>query len=81
MSQARRINAPKETRVEVGPEGTPLGLGGTAIESIREEWVIEDRWWTEGPLHRHYYELALADGRNVTVFRDVRAARWYRHSA
>lgn len=81
MSKARRINVPKEVRVEVGPEGTPQRLSGTAIESIREEWVIEDRWWTERPLHRHYYELVMADGRDVTVFRDVASGRWYRQSA
>ncbi len=81
MSLARRINAPRGVRVEVGREGIPLSLGGMAVESIREAWVIEDRWWTERPLRRHYYELVLADGRNVSVFRDVAVGRWYRHSA
>jgi len=81
MSLARRINAPKGVRVEMGHGGMPLELGGMAVEAIREEWVVEDRWWTRRPLHRHYYELVLADGRNVTVFRDVQVGRWYRHSA
>jgi hypothetical protein len=58
--------------------GAPVALGGTAVEAIREDWVVEDRWWTAQPLHRHYYELALADGRNAIVFRDLRTGRWNR---
>jgi hypothetical protein len=78
MSRARRVYAPRRTAVEAGGDGAPRALGGTAVEAIREEWVVEDRWWTGEPLHRHYYELALADGRSATVFRDVRTGSWFR---
>jgi len=77
VSRARRIYRPRSARVQAGDDGSPLALAGTAIESIREEWVVEDRWWTERPLHRHYYELTLADGRSATVFRDVRTGCWH----
>ena len=30
------------------------------VEAIREEWLVEDRWWTSAPLRRHYFELVLA---------------------
>ncbi len=75
--RARRVYAPRRAAVEAGEDGVPRGLEETAVEAIREEWVVEDRWWTGEPLHRHYYELALADGRSATVFRDVRTGRWY----
>ena len=78
MSRARRLYAPRRAAVEAGDDGAPRALGGTVVEAIREEWVVEDRWWTAHPLHRHYYELALADGRSATVFRDVRTGRWHR---
>jgi hypothetical protein len=81
MSEARRIYAPRGTAVEVGDDGAPRALEGAAVEAIREEWVVEDRWWTARPLHRHYYELVLADGRGATVFRDVRTGRWHRQRA
>jgi hypothetical protein len=81
MSRARPIYRPEAARVEAGEDGSPRALAGTAVESIREEWVVEDRWWTTRPLHRHYYELILADGRDVTVFRDVRTGRWHRQVA
>jgi hypothetical protein len=81
MSRARRIYSPQGAAIKADRGGTPLALGGMPVASIREEWVVQDRWWTERPLHRHYYELALADGRNVTVFRDVGSGRWQRQPA
>jgi hypothetical protein len=48
------------------------------VETVAEEWVVEDRWWTGRPLKRRYFELVLADGRNTIVFRDLRGGgRWY----
>jgi hypothetical protein len=50
----------------------------TRVEAVSEEWVVEDRWWTDAPLRRRYFELVLADGRNVVVFRDLAGeGRWY----
>jgi len=43
---------------------------------MREDWVVEDRWWAEESVRRRYFELVLVDGRNVVVFRDVVAGRW-----
>ncbi len=51
------------------PTGSPLAVDGVAVEAVREEWVVEDRWWTPRPLRRRYFELALADGRAAVVFR------------
>jgi hypothetical protein len=51
------------------------------VEAVREEWLVEDRWWTPQPLRRHYFELAIADGRALTVFRAAGAQRWYRQRA
>jgi hypothetical protein len=46
------------------------------VETIREEWVVEDRWWTGLPVRRRYFELVLANGRNAVVFLDLRTRRW-----
>ncbi len=81
MSAARRIYAPRPVAVESDDDGSPRALDGVGVEAIREEWVVEDRWWTERPLRRHYYELVLVDGRNVTAFRDLRSGRWHRQAA
>jgi hypothetical protein len=72
---------PKPIEVEVDPEWAPARVEGTAVEAVREEWLVEDRWWTPRPLRRHYFELALADGRALTVFRDAGDGRWFRQRA
>jgi hypothetical protein len=59
---------PKPAEVEVGEGGIPCAVGSVAVEAVREEWLVEDRWWTPEPLRRRYFELALADGRCVVVY-------------
>ena len=55
----------------------PRTIAGAPVDSIREEWVVEDRWWTGKPLRRRYFEVVLADGRNVVVFRDLVGGAWF----
>jgi hypothetical protein len=76
-SGSRRIGAPKPTSVMAGSGGAPGTIAGAAVDSIREEWVVEDRWWTGKPLRRRYFEVVLADGRNVVVFRDLAGGGWF----
>ncbi|MGB7588606.1 MAG: hypothetical protein WBM00_07855 [Solirubrobacterales bacterium] len=81
MMRTRRLYTPRRAAVKTGSDGTPRAVGGIAIEAVREEWLLEDRWWTPHPLRRHYFELALADGRDITVFRDGQDGSWYRQRA
>jgi hypothetical protein len=64
--------------VSPAPDGTPRAVGGIPVEGLREEWRLEDRWWTRRPQHRRCFELVLADGRNVVVFREGNSGRWFR---
>jgi hypothetical protein len=73
----RRLSEPRPARVEAGAGGVPVAVGGSAVEAVAEDWVVEDRWWTGKPLRRRYFELVLADGSNVVVFRDLVRGRWY----
>jgi hypothetical protein len=77
----RRLYSPRPVEVHLGPDGVPVAVGGIAVEALREEWVVEDRWWTPRPLRRHYFELALSDGRALTVFHLPGGGRWYRQRA
>lgn len=74
----RRLYVPRPVQVEADEAGRPTAVDGVAVEAVREEWVVEDRWWTPQPLGRHYFELALAGGRNLVVFRSIVSRRWYR---
>jgi hypothetical protein len=70
---------PRPVRVEMGDGGEPAAVDSVAVDAVREEWLVEDRWWTPKPLRRRYFELVLADGRNVVVFREPAddAGRWF----
>jgi hypothetical protein len=74
---AQGLYQPRPVPVRAGEGGVPVEVGGTTVASIREEWVIEDRWWTPRPLRRRYFELILADGRDTVVFRSAPSGRWY----
>jgi hypothetical protein len=77
----RRIAEPLPAVVRAGAGGVPLQVDGRAVEGVRETWLVEDRWWTERPLRRRYWEVVTACGRNVVVYRDlVEPGRgWYSH--
>lgn len=70
---------PKPARVRVDSHGHPVAVGAAAVESVREEWLVEDRWWMPEPIRRHYFELALSDGRCEAVFREGSA--WFSQRA
>lgn len=74
----RRLYVPQPANVEADSAGRPVTVDSVTVEAVREEWVVEDRWWTPNPLGRHYFELVLADGRNLVVFRSIVSKRWYR---
>ena len=71
----KRLYEPEPVAVEAGPERAPLAIAGVAVESVREQWVVEDRWWEPEQLRRAYFELALADGRVAVVFSRRRRRR------
>jgi CO dehydrogenase/acetyl-CoA synthase delta subunit len=77
---ARVLNRPQPARVRLDParpEGMPAAVNGEAVESLRESWLVEDRWWTPEPLRRRYWELVGKQGRNMVVFHDLCSGRWF----
>jgi hypothetical protein len=78
VSSRRSVYWPEPVEVEAGRDGAPVAVAGVAVEAVREDWRVEDRWWTPKPLDRRYFELALADGRCVVVFREpASGGRWF----
>jgi hypothetical protein len=76
-SGSRRIGVPKPTAVEADERGVPLEVASVRVDTVREEWVVEDRWWTGNPMRRRYFELVLENGRNVVVYRELLAGGWF----
>ena len=72
-----RFNAPRAARVEANANGTPLEVNHRAVTLVREEWRVVDRWWTEEPVIRGYFEVVLESGENTVVFYDGASGGWY----
>jgi hypothetical protein len=77
MTRTRRLSEPRPVRVRTGDGGRPVRIGERMVESVRESWLVEDRWWTDVPLRRRYWEVVTTCGRDLVVFRDLERGRWY----
>ena len=77
---ARRLNEPTAA-VVLAPDDVPTMIDRAWVAAVRDEWRVVDRWWTEEPVSRRYFEVVLDTGRNVVVFRDELTAKWYRQRA
>jgi hypothetical protein len=78
---ARGLNAPRAALVETAFDGTPRVVDRELVSLVREEWRVVDRWWTEEPVNRRYFEVVLESGRNVCVYRDGEAGCWFAQNA
>jgi hypothetical protein len=77
VRSAGRLNAPRAAVVETRVDGTPVMVNRQPVALVREEWRVVDRWWTEEPLSRRYFELVLQSGENAVVFRDEARGCWF----
>ena len=55
----------------------PRLVNRQVVAVVREEWRVVDRWWTEEPVQRRYFEVVLETGQNVVVFRDEERGEWF----
>ena len=78
MSGPRRISVPRRVAVTSDDAGRPVAVEDRTVDTVRESWLIEDRWWTERPLRRRYWEIVTTCGRNDVIFQDLIAGRWWR---
>ena len=74
---ARRLNQPQRALVEAHVDGSPRRVNRSAVALVREEWRVVDRWWTEEPVSRRYFDVVLAGGEHMVVFRDEEVGRWF----
>ena len=78
---AGRLNPPRPALVEAGLGGVPRVVNRETIVVVREEWRVVDRWWTEDPVDRRYFEVVLESGRNTAVFYDAERLCWFTQRA
>jgi hypothetical protein len=77
VRSAGRLNAPRAAVVEAGFGGVPSEVNRQAVALVREEWRVVDRWWTEEPVARRYFDVVLQSGENAVVFRDEDKGCWF----
>lgn len=78
---AGRVNAPRRASVETHLDGAPRSVNRLPVALVREEWRVVDRWWTEEPVSRRYFDLVLESGENAVVFHDDGHGRWFTQRA
>jgi hypothetical protein len=74
---SRRLYRPRPVEVTTGAGEVPVAIAGEPVDAVREEWLVEDRWWTSRPLRRRYFELTTASGANRVVFLDLVGGGWH----
>jgi hypothetical protein len=77
----RRLNAPRPALVLAHADGIPYRVNRQQVALVREEWRIVDRWWTEEPVDRRYFDLVLETGENAVVYHDGEAQLWFTQRA
>ena len=77
VRSAGRLNQPRPAVVETRIDGTPVQVNRQPVAVVREEWRVVDRWWTEEPVSRRYFDVVLQSGENAVVFRDEERGCWF----
>ena len=78
---AQQLNKPRPALVEAHADGIPRRINRQDVGLVREEWRVVDRWWTEEPVDRRYFDLVLETGENVVVYRDGESGTWFTQRA
>lgn len=78
MTGPRRLGVPRTATVRATVAGRPVVVEGDRVESVRETWLVEDRWWTDRPLRRRYWEVVTARGADLVVFHELEHGGWFR---
>jgi hypothetical protein len=73
----RRLATPRKIAVEADEGGRPERVAGRGVEAVRESWLVEDRWWSDTPVRRRYWEVVTTDGRNLVLFKELGSGGWY----
>ena len=74
---SRRLYEPRSALVEASATGVPARVNRQGVAIVREEWRVVDRWWTEEPVSRRYFDVVLESGENSVVFRDEERECWF----
>jgi hypothetical protein len=75
------VNAPEALKVTEDAAGLPAAVKEKrrqAVISIEDRWRIDDEWWRAAPVSRLYYNVLLASGQRLVLYKDLATGGWYR---
>jgi hypothetical protein len=76
----RPVNAPEALKVEEDAAGRPVAVRikrRQAVMIIEDSWRIDDEWWRAEPILRIYYNVRLASGQRLVLYKDLITGEWY----
>jgi hypothetical protein len=74
------VNTPEALKVEEDAAGLPIAVQlkrRQAVISIEDRWRIDDEWWRAAPVSRLYYNVLLASGQRLVLYKDLVSGGWY----
>jgi hypothetical protein len=74
------VNTPAALQVEEDAAALPLAVKlkrRQAVISIEDRWRIDDEWWRAEPVSRLYYNVILATGQRLVLYKDLVKGGWY----
>ena len=78
----RGLAGPQPARVVASPGGTPhaviTGDRRRLVVAVRDSWRVQDRWWTDEPVDRAYFDVILEPGRPALLYREA-SGEWFAH--
>jgi len=78
---SKPVNTPEPVRVEEDASGLPLAVRlprRQRIAVIEDRWRIDDEWWRKEPVSRLYYNVLLATGERLVLYKDLISGEWYK---
>jgi hypothetical protein len=76
----RPVNVPESVKVEEDASGIPLAVREKRRQTtvtIDGRWRIDDEWWRAEPISRLYYNVLLASGQRLVLYKDLVTGDWY----
>jgi len=66
--------------VEEDTAGLPVAVRmkrRQTIATIEDRWRLDDEWWRDTPVSRLYYNVLLASGQRLVLYKDLVTGEWY----
>jgi hypothetical protein len=74
------VNMPEPVKIEENAAGQPVAVKlkrRMPVMTIEDRWRLDDEWWRAEPLSRFYYNVLLASGQRMVLYKDLIKGDWY----